>query len=85
MIDKLLNNRFFVLFVAPFSLGLISVLSFQPFNYTFLNFILLPLIFYLTVYIKKKSKGNYRKKPLKKNLFIFGTSFGFGFYLSGIH
>ena len=85
MIDKLLNNRFFVLFIAPFSLGLISVLSFQPFNYTFLNFILLPLIFYLTVYIKKKSKGNYRKKPLKKNLFIFGTSFGFGFYLSGIH
>ena len=26
----------------------------------------------------------YRKKPYKKNLFIFGLSFGFGFYLSGI-
>ena len=25
------------------------------------------------------------KKPYKKNLFIFGTTFGFGFYLSGIH
>ena len=27
----------------------------------------------------------YRKKPYKKNLFILGTSFGFGFYLCGLH
>ena len=50
-----------------------------------INFIVLPIFFYLTVYIKKKSKSVYRKKPYKKNLFFFGTAFGFGFYLSGIH
>ena len=36
------------------------------------------------VYINKKSKTIYRKKPYKKNFFIFGLVFGFGFYLSGI-
>ena len=43
-----------------------------------------PIFFYLTAYVNKKSKSTFRKKPYKKNLFIFGTVFGFGFYLSGI-
>ena len=34
---------------------------------------------------KKKSKSIYRKRPFRINFFIFGTTFGFGFYLSGIH
>ena len=85
MISKYLDKRFITLFLLPLSIGSLSVLSFQPFNLTFLNFFTLPACFYLIVYIKKKSKGIYRKKPYKKNLFFFGTAFGFGFYLSGIH
>ena len=85
MISKYLDNRFITLFLIPFLIGSLSVLSFQPFNLTFVNFFTLPVFFYLIVFIKKKSKSVYRKKPYKKNLFFFGTAFGFGFYLSGIH
>jgi apolipoprotein N-acyltransferase len=85
MFDTYFNNRIFILYLCPFVLGLLTVFSFQPFNLTFINFIILPFIFYLVILIKKKSKSTYRKKPYKKNLFIFGTVFGFSFYLSGIH
>ena len=85
MILKYLDNRLITLFLIPFLIGSLSILSFQPFNLTFVNFLTLPACFYLIVYIKKKSKSFYRKKPYKKNLFFFGTAFGFGFYLSGIH
>ena len=85
MLEKYLDNRIFSLFFLPFSIGSLSVLSFQPFNFTLINFLVLPIFFYLIVYIKKKSKGIYRKKPYKKNLFIFSSSFGFGFYLSGLY
>ncbi len=85
MIENYLNNRFLTLYFLPFIIGSLSVFSFQPFNLTFINFVILPVFFYLIVYIKKRSKSRYRKKPFKKNLFIFGTSFGFGFYLCGIH
>ena len=85
MIEKYLNNRILVLYLIPFLVGGISVFSFQPFNFSLINFIILPSIFFLIILIKKKSKSVYRKKPYKKNLFIFGTSFGFGFYLFGIH
>ena len=83
--ESYLNNRFYTLFFFPFVLGAVTVFSFQPFNFSFINFIVLPIYFYLAVYIKKKSKSTYRKKPFRKNLFIYGTSFGFGYYLSGIH
>ncbi len=85
MISKYLEKRFITLFLIPFLIGSLSVLSFQPFNLTFVNFFTLPICFYLIIYIKKKSKSVYRKKPYKKNLFFFGTAFGFGFYLSGLH
>ena len=85
MIKNSLHNRFFILYLIPFLLGLLSVISFQPFNFTFINFVILPIIFYLIVFINKRSKSFYRIKPYKKNLFIFGSFFGFGFYLSGIH
>ena len=84
MIEKYLNNRFYTLFLFPFILGCLTVFSFQPYNFTLINFIVLPIFFYLITYIKKKSKSIYRKKPYKKNLFFFGTAFGFGYYLSGI-
>ena len=85
MLIKYLNNRFIVLYFTPFLLGSVTVFSFQPFNFTFINFLVLPILFYLTIYIKSKSKSTYRKKPYKKNLFIYGTLFGFGFYLSGLY
>ena len=84
MLEKYHNNRFLTLYLIPFIIGSITVFSFQPFNLTFINFLVLPLLFYFTVYINKKSKSIYRKKPYRINLFIFGAVFGFGFYLSGI-
>ncbi len=85
MFEKYLNNRLFILFLFPFLLGSLTVFSFQPYNFTVINFLILPSFFYLIVYIKKKSKSVFRKKPFRKNLFICGTSFGFGFFLSGIY
>ncbi len=84
MLENYLNNRFLTLYLIPFIVGSLSVLTFEPFNLTILNFLIFPLFFYLLVYINKKSKAVYRKKPHKINLFIYGLAFGFGFYLSGI-
>ncbi|MBD1150213.1 apolipoprotein N-acyltransferase [Pelagibacterales bacterium SAG-MED29] len=84
MLEKILNNRAIVLYLLPFCLGLLTVFSFQPFNLSFINFFLLPIIFSLIVYVRKRSKSIYRKKPYRKNLFLIGFLFGFGFYLSGI-
>ena len=85
MLDKYLNNRFLILYFTPLILGSLTVFSFQPFNFTFINFLILPFLFFFVIFIKKKSKSKYRKKPYRKQLFIFGTVFGFGFYLSGLH
>ena len=82
---KIFSKSFSILYIYPFFLGSLTVFSFQPFNLTLLNFLVLPIFFYLLVFINKKSKSTYRKKPYKKNFFIFGTAFGFGYYLSGIH
>ena len=68
--ESFLNNRFYTLFFSPFVLGALTVFSFQPFNFSFINFIVLPIFFYLTVYIKKKSKSTYRKKPFRK-IYLF--------------
>jgi len=84
MLKIFLNNRFVVLYFIPFVIGSVSVLSFEPFNLTIINFLIIPLFFYSIVYISKKSQSVYRKKPYKINLFLFGLSFGVGFYLSGV-
>ena len=84
MINKLLRSRFIVLYLSPLIIGCLSTLSFEPYNFIFINFIILPIFFYLLIYINKRSKSTYRKKPYKKNLFLFGLLFGFGFYISGI-
>ena len=84
MLESYLNNRFLVLFFIPFVIGLLTVFSFQPFNISVINFLIFPILFGLLIYINKKSKSTFRKKPYKMNLFIFGCTFGFGFYLSGI-
>ena len=84
MLERYLNNRFLILYITPLIIGSLTSLSFQPYNLIIINFIIFPLFFYLVVHINKKSKVIYRKKPYKKNLFLFGLLFGFGFYLSGI-
>tara|TARA_B100001057_G_scaffold16514_1_gene15457 strand:- start:1044 stop:2606 length:1563 start_codon:yes stop_codon:yes gene_type:complete len=84
MFEKYFNNKFLILYFIPFILGSLSILAFNPFNITILNLLIFPLFFYLTIYINKKSKATYRKKPYKKNLFIFGLFFGLGFYITGV-
>ena len=84
MIKNYLNNRVLILYLIPFIFGSLTIISFHPFNITIINLIIFPVFFYLIVYINKKSKSVYRKKPLRKNLFTFGLLFGFGFYLSGV-
>ncbi len=84
MIKKYLNSRFLTLYLIPFIIGSFTTLTFQPFNYIFINLLVFPTCFYLLVFINKKSRSIYRKKPYKKNFFIFGMLFGFGFYLSSI-
>ena len=84
MIEKLLNNRFYILYFFPLMLGSLTVLSFQPFNFSFINFFILPVLFFLIILINKRSQSTYRKKPHKKYLFTLGTFYGFGYFLSGI-
>jgi apolipoprotein N-acyltransferase len=84
MIERYLKSRFLTIYFIPFIIGSLTILSFEPFNLTFINLIIFPIFFFLIVFINKKTKTIYRKKPYKKNLFIYGLAFGFGFYLSGI-
>ena len=79
------NKRIFILFIFPIILGGVSVFSFQPFNFLFINFLSLPVLLFLIIYVKKKSKSTYRKKPFLKNLFYLGTSYGFSFYFFNLH
>ena len=79
------NKRLFILFFFPIFLGGLSVFSFQPFNFFFINFFSLSVLFWLILYVKKKSKSVYRKKPFVKNLFFLGTSYGFGFFFFGLY
>ena len=57
MIKKILNNRFLVLYIVPFLLGLLTVFSFQPFNFSLINFFVMPSFFLLICYVKEKSKS----------------------------
>ncbi len=81
MIKKIFNSRISLLFILPFLIGSLSVLTFSPFNLTLLNFILLPAIFLIMTYVNKKSKNVFRKKPFLINFFFVGYFFGFGFFL----
>ena len=79
------NKRIFILFIFPFILGGITVLGFMPFNLFFLNAISLSILFFIILYVKKKTLSSYRKKPFLKNLFFLGSSYGFGFFLFGVY
>ena len=85
MLNQILNSRMILVFIIPLFLGLLSVLSFQPFNITLINFLIIPIFFLILSNINKRSKNKYRKKPYLKNLFFVGYFFGIGFFLSGTY
>ena len=80
---KLLNNKIFVIFIAPAILGAITILGFSPYNLTFVNFLTFPILLFLISIIKKKTQPKYRKKKYGRYFFYLGCSFGFGFFLFG--
>tara|TARA_Y100000590_G_scaffold340030_1_gene387704 strand:- start:8 stop:1585 length:1578 start_codon:yes stop_codon:yes gene_type:complete len=84
-LSNLINKRISLVFLFPLFLGMLTVFTFQPFNLTFLNFLIFPCLFAILVYVEKKSKSKYRKKPYLINLFYVGYFFGVGFFLTGTY
>jgi len=80
---NLLKNKFFVVFFGPFFLGAINVLSFPPYNLTFINFIVFSAILSFILIVKEKTHSKYRKKKSHIYFFFLGCAFGFGFFLFG--
>ncbi len=85
MVNYILNSRLILVCIVPFFLGLLSVIAFQPYNITFINFLIIPILFFVLSNINKRSKNKYRKKPYLINLFLVGYLFGIGFFLSGTY
>ena len=81
--NTLLNNKLFVIFIAPFLLGAITIIGFAPYNFTFVNFFTFPFLLLLISVIKKRTQSKYRKKKSKRYFFYVGCAFGFGFFLLG--
>ena len=79
----LLNNKLFVIFLAPFLLGAITILSFAPYNLTFVNFFTFSILLLLILEVKKRTQSKYRKKKSSRYFFYLGCAFGFGFFLLG--
>ena len=65
-LEKILNNKNFIIFVLPFFLGLLSVFSFQPFNFTFVNFFTIPGLFLTLSYVQKRYDDDYRNSYKRK-------------------
>jgi len=78
-----LNNKFFVIFFAPFLLGAITILGFAPYNLTFINFFTFSILLFLILEVKKRTQSKYRKKKSNRYFFYLGCAFGFGFFLLG--
>jgi len=79
----LLNNKFFVIFFAPFLLGAITILGFAPYNLTLVNFFTFSILLLLILEVKKRTQSKYRKKKSSRYFFYLGCAFGFGFFLLG--
>ena len=60
----LLNNKFFVIFLAPFLLGAITILGFAPYNLTIINFFSFSILLFLILEVKKRTQSKYRKKNI---------------------
>ncbi len=78
-----INNKFFIVFFAPFLLGALTILGFAPYNLTFINFLTFSALLILISIIKKKTQAKYRKKKSNRYFFYLGCAFGFGFFLFG--
>ena len=50
MIEQYLNNRILTLYIIPFVLGSLSILSFEPFNITLVNFLIFPIFLFIDLY-----------------------------------
>ena len=85
MINYILNSRLILVFILPLTLGLLSVFSFQPFNFTLINFFIIPILFLIISNVNRRSKSKYRKKPYLNNLFLIGYLFGIGFFATGTY
>ena len=79
----LLSNKFFVVYLAPFFLGVITVFGFAPYNFTLINFLSFPVLLSLILLINKKTKSIYTKRKSNRYFFYLGSSFGLGFFLFG--
>jgi len=82
-LSSLLNNKFFVIYLAPFLLGALTILGFSPYNFTFINFFSFSILLFLIFIVKKKIQTKYRKKKSNRYFFSLGFAFGFGFFLFG--
>ncbi len=80
---KLLDNKYFVIFFAPFLIGALTTLSFSPFSFTLINFFTFPILLFLILIVKKKNQSKYRKRKNNRFFFYLGCAFGFGFFLAG--
>ena len=81
--NNLLNNKFLVIFFIPFLLGAATILSFAPYNFTFINFFTFSILLFLILEVKKKTHSKYRRKKSNRYFFYLGCAFGFGFFLLG--
>ena len=66
----MLYNRILVIYFFPFILGILTTLSFAPFNLTIVNFLTFPILLFLVLLIKKRTESKYRKKNLLDISFI---------------
>ena len=78
-----MNNKLFVIYIAPFILGAITIFGFAPYNFTVINFFSFSILLFLITVLKKKIEFKYRKKNFNYYFFYLGCSFGFGFFLFG--
>ena len=79
----LLNNKLFVLFLAPLLLGVATILCFAPYSLTFIGFFTFSILLSLIFNVKKQIQSKYRKKKFNWYFLYLGCSFGFGFFLFG--
>ena len=79
----IINNKFVVVFFAPFLLGVLTIFGFAPYNFSLINFFTFSTLLFLISIIKKKTKTKYIKKKSNRYFFYLGCAFGFGFFLFG--
>jgi len=79
----LLNNKLFILFLAPLLLGAATILCFAPYSLTFIGFFTFSILLSLILNVKKQTQSKYRKKKFNWYFLYLGCSFGFGFFLFG--